>query len=645
MHSHHTRTMMEKGEDATATAPAPLAHVDPDRIVGLGTKVEDLDPSATDDASVSGRIALARDTSVRVAKDVSQSVSKTVGDTVKTIDERYHVAEKATATRTAIEGTVTSVTTKTTEAGQSATAKLQPKIEGTRQSLMEAAKGVGASVRSLDDKLRVSATVSKVVTRGAAGGAASGTGAGKDAADASDGNNSAADATNPMAILRAEGTVAKTLTVSDQHVTILLTHTVPADGDKGNGGDALSINYREEDAWSAAADDDKKDGATVEEKAAQVLPKTVKSLLKLTVVPFHRQVFDSTMPNAARSDSAAAAVEYSSFSALNESDERNSREILAFLADNYNFDLTSFSGAEYSYWAARPGGRFRFIGGIAKPIGDLIGKLGKKKGGAADTTDDAASAAPSESSSKQNVVRTKAGSFTVEFISPASDRQIQRASPSPRTVLVEETAELYDAVVKPHIQAIVAGGSLSWVKNIVDGTKEAERLILDTDDYIVNIDTKWRSHPDPNTTPREEWLHHSSTADLYCLGIFKADGVACMRDLKVEHVPTLKSMVDEGIAAIERTYGVPRDQIRCYCHYLPQFMHFHVHYTRLENEIGCQVERGHLVSDIIQNLEMDPDYYSKRTITYKLRVTDELYRKIDDYQQQQQGGAESDAGL
>ena len=639
--------MMENGEDAAAASPAPPVHVDPDRIVGIGTEVaEDLaDPSATpDDASVAGRIALARDTSVRVAKDVGQSVSKTVGDTVKTIDDKYHVAEKANATRTAIGGTVTSVTTKTTEVGQSATAKLQPKIEGTRQSLLGAAKGVGASVRNLDDKLRVSATVSKV--------AAAASGAGKDAtgSDASDGNDSGADATNPMTILRAEGTVAKTLTVSDQHVTILLTHTVPPDGsEKANGGgDELSISYREEDAWSATANDDEKAGETVAETAAQVLPKTVKSLLKLTVVPFHRQVFDSTMPTAAGSDSAAAAaaaaVEYSSFSALNESDERNSREILAFLADHYNFDLTSFSGAEYSYWTARPGGRaLSFIGDIAKPIGDLIGKLGKKKGG----TDDAAAAEPSESSSKQNVVRTKAGSFTVEFISPASERQIQRASPSPKTVLIEETPELYDAVVKPHIEAIIAGGSLSWVKNVVDGTKEAERLIFSSpnDDFIVNVDTKWRSHPDPNTTPREEWLHHSSTADLYCLGIFKADGVACMRDLRAEHLSTLKSMVNEGISAIERTYGIPRDQIRCYCHYQPQFMHFHVHYTRLENEIGCQVERGHLISDIIQNLEMDPEYYSKRTITYKLRVTDELYRKIDDYQQQQQGGAESDAGL
>ena len=210
MHSHHTRTMMEKGEDATATAPPPPAHVDPDRIVGLGTKIEDLDPSAGDDASVSGRIALARDTSVRVAKDVGQSVSKTVGDTVKTIDEKYHVAEKATSAKTAIEDTVTSVTTKTSEVSQSATAKIQPKIEGTRQSLMGVAKGAGASVRNLDDRLKVSATMGKVVSA-TRGGVAAVTSKGGGASDAS--STGGGEATNPMAVLRAEGTVAKTLTV------------------------------------------------------------------------------------------------------------------------------------------------------------------------------------------------------------------------------------------------------------------------------------------------------------------------------------------------------------------------------------------------------------------------------------------------
>jgi len=80
----------------------------------------------------------------------------------------------------------------------------------------------------------------------------------------------------------------------------------------------------------------------------------------------------------------------------------------------------------------------------------------------------------------------------------------------------------------------------------------------------------------------------------------------------------LKAMMKEGLAAIKSIYGVDQDQIRVFIHYQPQFYHFHVHFTRLENEVGCSVERGHLVSDVIQNLLLE-DYYKKRTITYKLK--------------------------
>ena len=79
-------------------------------------------------------------------------------------------------------------------------------------------------------------------------------------------------------------------------------------------------------------------------------------------------------------------------------------------------------------------------------------------------------------------------------------------------------------------------------------------------------------------------------------------------------------MVKEGLAAIKSTYGVQvENQIRIFIHYQPQFYHFHIHFTRLENEVGCSVERGHLVSDIIQNIEMDSNYYTKRMLTYKLK--------------------------
>ncbi len=95
--------------------------------------------------------------------------------------------------------------------------------------------------------------------------------------------------------------------------------------------------------------------------------------------------------------------------------------------------------------------------------------------------------------------------------------------------------------------------------------------------------------------PREEWYGDKSVEDLYCLAIVKDGGIASLRDLHGRHIAMLREILEQGKDSIEKVYGVPQDQVRVFVHYQPQFYHFHVHFTRLENEIGCQVERGHLL--------------------------------------------------
>lgn len=60
--------------------------------------------------------------------------------------------------------------------------------------------------------------------------------------------------------------------------------------------------------------------------------------------------------------------------------------------------------------------------------------------------------------------------------------------------------------------------------------------------FILNIDTKWRTHPDISTVPREEWQGHPSVAELYCLAISHRRGIRTLRDLRSEHVPMLKEI-------------------------------------------------------------------------------------------------------
>ena len=359
---------------------------------------------------------------------------------------------------------------------------------------------------------------------------------------------------NPLNILSKDGCKVQSLTVSDQHATLLLSH----------------------------------DDSTMPT-----------SLLKLTLVPFHKEILGSN-PVVTSDDNEKGTLPERN---LLQHDPLASQDIISFLKQ-YDFVLKSESGAEYSYYEAIP----------------------KAQQCKADAT-----------TSNDNMINTdtKFGtSFNIELISPASPHQITRAMPTLGHVLINETAQLYVHVVQPYIQSIIDNGSLSWIQNVIEVKKEKERLLVNNEKFLINIDTKWRSHPPPLTTDRKEWYNHPSTADLYCLGIVKQSDIRSIRDLKAGHIPLLKSMAKEGLEAIQTIYGIPSNQIRIFVHYVPQFYHFHIHFTRLENEVGCSVERAHLVSDIIQNLGMDSGYYRKRMLTYKLKKGSELENLIENAKEQ-----------
>mmetsp|Transcript_21693 Transcript_21693/g.39132 ORF Transcript_21693/g.39132 Transcript_21693/m.39132 type:complete len:419 (+) Transcript_21693:212-1468(+) len=400
---------------------------------------------------------------------------------------------------------------------------------------------------------------------------------------------------NPLDILEKEGCKIQSLTVSDQHATLLVSHPVVIDHQH---------------------DDNKDEPAST--------TKTISSLLKLTLIPFHKALLGSN-PVISPEDIEIGQLPERN---LLEHNPLASEEIISFLL-KYNFALKSESGAEYSYYAASPN-----LGNLAGGGKSAVEKNGHDQ----NKVSNSSSTAEKNESSIDTAV-SNFGAFDIELISPASAYQISRVMPSLGHVLIHETPEMYNTIVKPYIQSIVDSGSLSWIKNVIEVKKEKERLLVNHDEFVINVDTKWRSHPPAQTTPREEWYNHPSTSDLYCLGIVKTNGITCLRDLRKEHVNMLKEMENEGLNAIKTVYGVQRDQIRVFIHYQPQFYHFHVHFTRLENEFGCSVERSHLMSDVIQNLE-DSEYYCKRVITYKLKKGTPLQNLIENHSDEAKADAE-----
>ena len=80
-------------------------------------------------------------------------------------------------------------------------------------------------------------------------------------------------------------------------------------------------------------------------------------------------------------------------------------------------------------------------------------------------------------------------------------------------------------------------------------------------------------------------------------------------------------------AAIKEKYDVPGNQLRIYLHYQPSYYHLHVHFTHLRFDApGSGVERAHLLTDVIQNLERDPRYYTERTLSFMIRKNEGLYQ-------------------
>ena len=130
---------------------------------------------------------------------------------------------------------------------------------------------------------------------------------------------------------------------------------------------------------------------------------------------------------------------------------------------------------------------------------------------------------------------------------------------------------------------------------------------------------------------RASWRGHASVKDLYCLAICHRRDVRSLRDLTAEHLPLLYHIRDAGTKTLCDVYGVKPSELRIFVHYQPQFYHFHVHFTRLHNDLGCQVERAHLLADIIATLEADGEaYQTKRTLHYQLKANDALLAKVPD---------------
>ena len=86
---------------------------------------------------------------------------------------------------------------------------------------------------------------------------------------------------------------------------------------------------------------------------------------------------------------------------------------------------------------------------------------------------------------------------------------------------------------------------------------------------------------------------------------------------------------------------MPSSQLRVYFHYQPSYYHLHVHFTHLRYDApGSSVERAHLLSDVIDNLTRQADFYRSKTLTFPVKQNEGLYRKFQEVKKEGEGKGE-----
>lgn len=190
-------------------------------------------------------------------------------------------------------------------------------------------------------------------------------------------------------------------------------------------------------------------------------------------------------------------------------------------------------------------------------------------------------------------------------------------------VLMQETPLLYaQGAVASFIEQEVRRPSKQWIFSVIAGEQERDQVVLRTDEFVLLPDTErvnryWRasgkSQPQPQNL--QQYQRPPFRMALNWLAIVNDTRIRTLRDLRGEHLPMLRRLLTSSVRAVEKHTGIPGAQVMAYVHYPPSVYQLHVHFSFPYGQY-CHRDtyRMHSIEAIINNLEIDPDYYAKATL-------------------------------
>ncbi|EIW67552.1 hypothetical protein TREMEDRAFT_33242, partial [Tremella mesenterica DSM 1558] len=206
----------------------------------------------------------------------------------------------------------------------------------------------------------------------------------------------------------------------------------------------------------------------------------------------------------------------------------------------------------------------------------------------------------------------------LKIIWPATSTHIRKYSKQ-ELKMVNETPEMYEKIVLPYIDSFPPE-RLEWVYNILNGKKEAERILYNDPDeengFMILPDLKW---------------DQTSMSALYLTVLVRTRKIKSLRDLTKSHLSLLRDIKLKTFETVLKQFGVEGNKLRLFVHYQPSYYHFHVHVVHLHHETlgGMTVGQAHMLDDLIALLEISPDdspsILAQMTFTYALGVEHGLY--------------------
>ena len=151
-----------------------------------------------------------------------------------------------------------------------------------------------------------------------------------------------------------------------------------------------------------------------------------------------------------------------------------------------------------------------------------------------------------------------------------------------------------------------------WIHEVIAEKREKDRVKLRTPSFVLLPDVK----------TAKKW----DEKKFHWLALVTDTSLRTLRDLRGRHVEMLKDIQRLALERIKEETELDPDQIMTYIHYPPSVYQLHIHF---KHPIGTHdTLRMHSLANVINNLQLDPDYYAKSDIQLPVYMHSELYSEL-----------------